>query len=152
MAISTDKDVYEVGEKFNVSVIVTLADNETLSGISSVISFNPDAFLVDNSPNVVGTLLRPVGGLAMKLPDMEPYPHLIGGAVASLTSSTVLAGSHVTLKVPFEAISPGTYELTLPEGKLGSAKASALMINTEAGAGLVPSEKINRTITIVPTT
>jgi len=150
MEISTDKDVYKVGEKFNVSVVLTLAKDELISGICSAISFDSTAFSVDK--NAIS--LNPVGGLIISLYDNAPLPHTVGGSVASISPVTISAGTYVVLEnTPFEAIEPGTYELTLPEdpANLGSTKATDILDRTNEGLSiLIPSTKIHKTITILP--
>ena len=164
MLISTDKDVYEVGEKFNVSVVVMLANDETIFSISSVISFDHKALSVDNSRAITNPLLRPVildpeegAGLSSRFPLADPVPdNLIGGAITSMEGNEAApAGTYVVLRnVVFEAITPGAYELVLPEdASYPDAKTSFLVkraIGDPPSLLLVPSTKINRTITIIP--
>jgi len=155
MMISTDKNVYEVGEKFNVSVVVKLATDVVLSGICSAIGFDTYGLSVDKSPTTLVPLLSNLGGkLQIALPDIAPVSNVVGGSVGAIFPVMINAGTYVTLQnVQFEAIEPGTYELTLPEDEdnPGSSKASALLNRTNEGLLiLIPSTKIPRTITIKP--
>ena len=162
MLISTDKDVYEVGEKFNVSVVVVLANDETIFSISSVISFDHTALSVDNSRATTNPLLRTIildpeegAGLSTRFPLADPIPtHIIGGAITSMEGNeAVPAGTYVVLRnAVFEAVTPGVYELILPEDtSYPDAKTSFLVkraIGDPPSLLLVPSTKINKMITI----
>jgi len=153
MMISTEKDVYEVGEKFSVSVVVALANDEALFSISSVISFDQTALSVDKSGLAVSQLLQRVEMLMLPLP-LDSHENLIGGAVSIINFASpdpvITANSYLTLSAEFEAITPGVFELILPENPSspGSAYSSSLMKRNASEIILVPSTKINKTITI----
>ena len=158
MMISTDKDVYEVGEKFSVSVMVTLANDETMFSLSSVISFDQTALSVDNGGLAVSQALRPIEMLMLPLP-LDSHQNLIGGAVSIINFASpdpvIIANTYLTFSAEFEAVTPGTYELILPEdASYPGVNTSFLVKRGSIGNPppllLVPSTKINKTITIIP--
>ena len=157
MMVSTDKDTYMVGEKFNVSVVTTLANDESVLSISSVISFDNTALSVDNSSAATALLLQrtEIEGLTARMPLIDPPAYIIGGTVSSMEGNEpVPAGTYVMLRnAVFEAVTPGTYELVLPENNSYPYATTSFLVKRDAAGELllvIPSTKIYKTITIIP--
>jgi len=90
---------------------------------------------------------------------LDSHQNLIGGAVSIINFASpdpvIAANTYLAFSAEFEAVTPGTHELILPEDAIYPGVNTSFLVKRSSIGDpppllLVPTTKINKTITIMP--